>query len=85
MAQEDMSIPGMAVSMFLFSISSYFFLPVSTTVFDSTKYVIMNSVVISMKKIMDKEKDVKNFKLEIELISFYLMMPKHIHFHVIAL
>lgn len=62
MAKEDMSIPGMAVSMFLFSIYLYLFIPVSTTVFDSTKNVIMNLVGISMKKRMDKEKDVKNLK-----------------------
>lgn len=68
MAQEDMFIPGMAVSVFLFSIYSYLFLPVSTTVFDSTKYVIMNSVWISMNKIMDIEKDIKNLKPEKEWI-----------------
>lgn len=62
MAKEDMSIPGMAVSMFLFSIYLYLFIPVSTTVFDSTKNVIINLVGISMKKRMDKEKDVKNLK-----------------------
>lgn len=61
-AKEDMSIPGMAVSMFLFSIYLYLFIPVSTTVFDSTKNVVMNLVGISMKKRMDKEKDVKNLK-----------------------
>lgn len=61
MAKEDMSIPGMAVSMFLFSIYLYLFIPVSTTVFDSTKN-IMNLVGISMKKRMDKEKDVKKLK-----------------------
>lgn len=39
-----------------------------------------------MKNGMDKEKDyVKNLKPEKELISFYLMMTRHIHFHVIAL
>lgn len=62
MAKEDMSIPGMAVSMFLFSIYLYLFIPVSTTVYDSTKNVVMNLVGISMKKRMDKEKDVQNLK-----------------------
>lgn len=62
MAKEDMSIPGMAVSLFLFCIYLYLFIPVSTTVFDSTKNVIINLVGISMKKRMDKEKDVKNLK-----------------------
>lgn len=63
----------------------YLFLPISTTVFNSTKYVIMNSVGISMKKRMDKEKDVKNLKPEKEWISLYFMMHEHLDFHVIAL
>lgn len=38
MAEGDASVHGIAVSMFPFSTYFYLFLPVSTTVFDCTKY-----------------------------------------------